>query len=313
MPASYRLINFRLRPAKAVERKMFVEICGRMNAFSNLLGFRYVGLGSPFFNDFIMFHRRYGLKNLVCVEREVQAMQRFLFNRPFDCIQLEWGDSNDILPGLPWAGIPTIIWMDYDDPIHDGMLADIRTIFSQIEAGSLALFTIQATGNSFGDEDQSRLEDLQEQLKEFIPIDVTDIDMQGKAFQNLIRRVINNEIRRVLEQRNAATPERNKILYKQLFNVIYADDVRMTTIGGVIYRADQAQRLATCEFEDFEFVRSSDEPLEIKVPSLTHREQWKLDTRLPSRQPESEFLAAGDIAEYGKIYRYYPTFVESDL
>ena len=150
-------------------------------------------------------------------------------------------------------------------------------------------------------------------MKEFVPIDVTENDMRGKAFQKLLWRVVDNEINRVLEQRNAAKPTRNRVLYKQLFNVMYADDVRMTTLGGVIYRSDQSQRLATCEFDDFEFVRCSDEPLEIKVPSLTHREQWKLDTRLPSGQPQLDFLAPGDISEYGKIYRYYPTFVESDL
>ena len=275
MPASYRLVNFRLRPAKAIQRKMIVEVCGRMSAFSNILGFRYVGLGSPFFNDFTMLHRRYGLKNLICLEREVQHKDRFLFNRPFDCIRMEWGDSNDVLPTLPWTGIPTIIWMDYDDPISDCMLADIRTIFSQIETGSLAVFTIQAAGNSFGGKELSPLEDFQEQMREFVPIDVTDKDMRGKAFQGLVRRVIDNEIRRVLEQRNAATPAQNRVLYKQLFNVIYADDVRMTTIGGVIYRADQVQRLTTCEFGDFEFVRCGEDPLEIKVPSLTHREQWE--------------------------------------
>ena len=313
MPASYRLVNFRLRPAKAIQRKMIVEVCGRMSAFSNILGFRYVGLGSPFFNDFTMLHRRYGLKNLICLEREVQHKDRFLFNRPFDCIRMEWGDSNDVLPTLPWTGIPTIIWMDYDDPISDCMLADIRTIFSQIETGSLAVLPFKQQENSFGGKELSPLEDFQEQMREFVPIDVTDRDMRGKAFQGLVRRVIDNEIRRVLEQRNAATPAQNRVLYKQLFNVIYADDVRMTTIGGVIYRADQVQRLTTCEFGDFEFVRCGEDPLEIKVPSLTHREQWKLDTRLPSGQPTLGFLAPGDISEYGKIYRYYPSFVESDL
>ena len=313
MPASYRRVNFRLRPAKAVERKMFIEVCGRMSAFSNILGFRYVGLGSPFFNDFTMMHRRYGLKNMICIEREVQHEKRFLFNRPFDCIRMEWGDSNEVLPGLPWTGIPTIVWMDYDDRMSDSMLADIRTILSQLETGSLVFFTIQAKGTSFGNDELSPLEDFIEHLGEFVPIDVTERDMRGKAFQKLVWRVLDNEITRVLDQRNAATPEQNTVLYKQLFNIMYRDDVLMTTIGGVVYRADQGQRLATCEFEDFEFVRCGEEALEIKVPSLTHREQWKLDTRLPGGPAELEFLAAKEISEYGKIYRYYPTFVESDL
>ena len=114
MTASYRLVNFRLRPAKAVERKMIIEVCSRLGAFSNLLGFRYIGLGSPFFNDFSSLHRRYGLTNLICIERESQDKDRFLFNKPFDCIEMQWGESTDVLPNLQWTGIPTIIWMDYE-------------------------------------------------------------------------------------------------------------------------------------------------------------------------------------------------------
>ena len=313
MPPSYRLVNFRLRPAKAVERKMIVEACGRMSAFSNILGYRYVGMGSPFFNDFALMHRRYGMNNLICIEREVQHKDRFLFNKPFDCIEMEWGESTNVLPTLHWTGIPTIIWMDYDDRFSEGVLSDIRTIFSQIEPGGMALLTIQAKGSSFGNEEQSSLEEFQDDIGGFVPIDTTDTDMRGKAFQKLIRRIVDGEIGRILDQRNAATPAQNRVLYRQLFNFSYADDVRMTSIGGVIYRADQMPRLATCEFGDFDFLRCGDEPMEIKVPTLTHREQWKLDSEMPLEQPEPRFLAPGDILEYGKLYRYYPTFVEADL
>ena len=157
MPPSYRLVNFQVRPAKVVERKMIVEVCARMNAFSNLLSFRYIGLGSPFFNDFVSLHRRYGLTNLICVEREVHDVDRFLFNKPFDCIEMRWGESSDVLPVLQWTGIPTIVWLDYDDPINDGILSDIGTIFAQLEPGSLVLFTIQAEGNTFKSEDSLHL------------------------------------------------------------------------------------------------------------------------------------------------------------
>ena len=162
-------------------------------------------------------------------------------------------------------------------------------------------------------EEQSALDRFKEKMKDFVPINVTETDMRGKAFQKLIHRIVNSEFSRILDQRNVALPTRNQVLYKQLFNVLYADDVRMTTIGGVIYRADQEQRLRTCEFDDFDFLREGDEPLEIKVPILTHREQLKLNTQLPSKCPEIGFLASGDVSKYSKLYRYYPTFVETDL
>ena len=313
MTASYRLVNFRLRPAKAVERKMIIEVCSRLGAFSNLLGFRYIGLGSPFFNDFSSLHRRYGLTNLICIERESQDKDRFLFNKPFDCIEMQWGESTDVLPNLQWTGIPTIIWMDYDDPIYEGMLSDIGTIFRQLEPGSIALFTVQAEGNSFKSEGKCALDGLRGAVGDFVPADATPQDMRGKRFQKLIRTIVDNEMKRVLSLRNAAVPSQNSVKYQQLFNVLYADNARMTTIGGVIYRADQSQRLANCEFGDFDFLRDSDDPFEIKVPVLTYKEQLEIAADLPSGNPSPAFLAPGDVSQYHRVYRYYPTFVETDL
>lgn len=313
MPASYRLINFRLRPAKAVERKMIVEVCSRLGAFSNLLGFRYIGLGSPFFNDFALMHRRYGMTNLVCIERESQDEDRFLFNRPFDCIEMRWGESTDVLPNLQWDGIPSIVWMDYDDAINEGMLSDIGTIFRQLEPGSMALFTIQAEGNSFKTQDKDALEGLRAEVGDFVPASASPEDMRGKRFQSLVRQIVDNEVKRSLGLRNTGVPTQNSVQYRQLFNVLYADNVRMTTIGGVIYRADQAQRLANCEFADFAFLEEGDVPFEIKVPVLTYKEQLKISSALPSGNPAPPFLAPGDVSEYRNLYRYYPTFIETDL
>ena len=313
MPASYRIVNFKLRPAKAIERKMMVEVCSRMGSFSNLLSFRYIGLGSPFFNDFAMIHRRYGITNLICIERQSQDKARFLFNRPFDCIEIHWGESTAELPKLPWNGIPSIVWMDYDDPINEGMLSDIGTIFRQVEPGSLVLFTIQAEGKSFRSEDRTQLDELRAKIGDWVPDDATPEDMRGKRFQRLIRQIFDNELKRALSLRNSTVPFQNRVEYKQLFNILYADDCRMTTIGGVIYRADQTQRLANCEFEDFDFMREGEIPFEIEVPPLTYKEQMEISAALPSGNPEPAFLAPGDISRYRRVYRYYPTFIETDL
>ena len=292
---------------------MIVEVCSRLGAFSNLLGFRYIGLGSPFFNDFASMHRRYGMMNLVCIERESQDKDRFLFNKPFDCIEMCWGESTAELPKLPWNGIPSIIWMDYDDPINEGMLSDIGTIFRQVEPGSMVLFTVQAEGRAFRSEDRCRLDELRAKLGDWVPAEATPVDMRGKRFQKLVRQIVDNELERALSLRNSAIPPQNKVKYKQLFNILYADDARMTTVGGVIYRADQSQRLANCEFEDFDFLREGDVPFEIKVPPLTYREQMKLSSALPSGNPAPAFLAPGDVSGYRTVYRYYPTFMETDL
>ena len=313
MPASYNRVNFVLRPAKAAERRMIVEVCSRLGSFSNLLGFRYIGLGSPFFNDFALFHRRYGMRNLICIERELQDQNRFLFNRPFDCIQMYWGESTDVLPRMQWTGIPTIVWMDYDDPINEEILSDLGTIISQVEPGSMVLFTIQSVGKAFKSEKRSAFEGLQDAIADFIPIDATPTDMRGKTFQRLIQRIVTNELHRKLTLRNSGVPSQSEVRYKQLFNMTYADGVRMTTIGGMIYRADQEQQVTDCTFSDFGFLTDSESPHEIELPVLTYKELSKLSSKLPYGNPDLSFLSQKEIDAYRKLYRYYPTFVETDL
>ena len=58
---------------------------------------------------------------------------------------------------------------------------------------------------------------------------------------------------------------------------------------------------------------SEREGIEIEVPVLTYREQLKISADLPSGDPALGFLASEDISRYRRMYRYYPTFVETDL
>jgi len=311
---SYRLVNFRLRPAKSAERKMIVELCGRLQVLSDLASYRYIGLGSPFFNDFVLIHRQYGINNMICIEREELDKDRFVFNKPFQSIELHWGESTAVLPKLQWRDVPSIIWLDYDDPLNVGMLADIGTIVANVEAGSLLLFTLRAYPVDFGKKESVRLDALKDALGTHVPIDVSDTDLRGKAFQRIIRRIFSNEIRRILAERNADLPEPNRLLYDQLMNTIYSDGVRMTTLGGIFHRADQRGRLAECEFDGLAFVNRNENPYQIKVPSLTFKEQRHMNAQLPSvGSVTSPGVPPGDVKAYTAMYRYFPTFAEAEL
>ena len=292
---------------------MIIDVASRLRSFASLTSYRYVGLGSPFFNDFALFHRIHGIRNLVCIEREDQDADRFNFNMPFNGITMAWGDSEGVLPTLPWRDIPSIVWMDYDDPLRMYMMADIDSVMSELEPGSLVLFTIQAEPKTFGEE-RERVEALVKELGDHVPAGTKASHMRGKTFQRLIRRIVTGEIDRVLSDRNATTPPENHIRYDQILNFLYQDGVRMTTIGGVISRTDQAAVLAGCEFDDMSFVSRGAEPFEIRVPVLTHRELRHLDQQLPS---EDDVTSPGvhprDLSAYQAVYRYYPTYSETDL
>ena len=109
----YERIDYNLRPAKSIERKMLCEAFRRLLSFSDLTEYRYVGFGSTFFSDFSLIHKSLGLTDLISIEKEEKDKRRFRFNRPYKCIKLCFGNANDVLPNLSWAK-KIILWLDYD-------------------------------------------------------------------------------------------------------------------------------------------------------------------------------------------------------
>jgi hypothetical protein len=88
---SFERINYGLRPAKHIERKMMVEAFRRLEPVASLKSYRYVGFGSPYFPDFSLIHRSLGISTMVSIERELSSERRMCFNRPFKCISIEMG------------------------------------------------------------------------------------------------------------------------------------------------------------------------------------------------------------------------------
>ena len=86
------------RPAKSVERKMLCEALKRLLNFSDLGKYKYIGFGSIFFSDFSLIHKSFGIKDMISIDNKEKDKERFKFNCPYKCVELQFGESNDILP-----------------------------------------------------------------------------------------------------------------------------------------------------------------------------------------------------------------------
>ena len=68
---SYEKFNYLLRPSKQVERKLFIETLHRLrDADYPICSYTYVGLGSIFYADFILFHKYLYIDRMICAERD---------------------------------------------------------------------------------------------------------------------------------------------------------------------------------------------------------------------------------------------------
>jgi hypothetical protein len=328
MPASYRAINYGIRPAKAVERKMLGELFRRLYPFQRVTEYRYIGFGSIYFSDFQLVHRALGLTDMVSIERDEQAEECFRFNVPYRSIDLRFKKSTVVLPQLSWER-RTIVWLDYDGKLDSDALADIDTVCTRAASGSMLVLSVNAhpdkeppaeerqriadlTGEPF-DLDKYRVQQLRDLVGEKIPPGVKGKDLRGKGLCGVFREIILNQIAEVLATRNALLAEEERVSFKQVLYFEYKDGAQMVTLGGVLVSEKDRSLFEKCAFGNVEFARHGAEPYSIKVPCLTGREIRHLNSQLPARL-DVPLTAPGvpdeDIRAYAGMYRYFPEFTE---
>ena len=66
-------INYSVRPKKNIERKIFCEAIRAMSYFGRLDEYRYIGFGSYFFQDFMLFHKEFSINDCISLEIDNKA------------------------------------------------------------------------------------------------------------------------------------------------------------------------------------------------------------------------------------------------
>lgn len=106
----------------------------------------------------------------------------------------------------------------------------------------------------------------------------------------------------------------SKVAYEQLFNFEYADGPKMLTVGGLLLAQDDEAKVESCRFADLEQVAEGAVAIQVLVPVLTTREVLYLDSQLPGdTDPTSPGLPSREAANYARIHRHYPLFIDVDL
>lgn len=315
MAPSYRLIDYRLRPAKHVERVMLCEAFQRLR-FHVLEDYQYVGLGSVFFADFRMIHHRLGISRMYSIERQEIHGERFEWNKPYSGITMLFGETERRLSDIDFS-LPTIIWLDYDGPLLGSIVSDIRTVAHAASHGSALVVTVNAHPRKPNDDGADMLEQIQAELgNERIPTTTDLASLRGWGLAELNRRVGESEIRHALSIANGVREPIAGMDYEQLFNFQYDDGAQMATFGGVFFEKERRAELGACAFDRLMFIRHEAEAFRIRAPKLTLREIAHLERQLPlpdGTEPDFGPMPASDAKHYIDLYRYLPTFLPVDL
>ncbi len=321
MAGSGDRVNYNIRAAKCIERKMMADAFRNITAFGSLNEYAYIGMGSRYFADFKLFHKDLGIAKMKSIESEIESQRRFEFNIPFTCVEFVPGRTTDVLPGEDLTN-KTIIWLDYDESFKNFMLLDVQTIVSKISSGSALCITMNSSIEKLNG---SRLKWCIEEFGDKLinKTELKESDLTPKVAHSYIRSMINNQITQILKDMNGVVAdEAKKMCYQQIFNFRYSDSgAPMYTTGGVFYKKSEIGKLALCGFDKMEFFRPEDALFIIDVPHLTFKEVDYLNSLIPYQSIEElrgkkvdlHDIPETDIEKYKAIYRYYPHFSEVGL
>ncbi|WP_147298388.1 O-methyltransferase [Cupriavidus taiwanensis] len=314
MANSYRKIDYRLRPAKAVERRLMVEYLLRLHAFQPLDQYQYVGMGSVYFSDFSLFHSTCGFHSMVSIEdtSDPTIKDRFHFNRPFGNVELQFGNSTTVLPKLNWDS-RTILWLDYDGPLTMSVLRDVELVPAKVKSGSMFFVSINADLKDEEEAAKSRLDILSERVgPERIPARYQGAkNLPVKEVPAVFHEILNNEVKSALAMRNAGVAPDGQLIGQQVFFMTYKDDAEMLTLGWVFYGKEDRMFHERCAFHMLPHYRADSTPFRIEIPRITNAEVRELNRRrFVGGKPEKPELPLppSEVEKYLALRRFWPVF-----
>lgn len=317
MTASFRKIDYSLRPAKYAERRMLCDIFRRLQPFQCIEDYLYVGFGSVWFSDFSLFHKTLGIKDMVSIEHSDRAALRIEANKPFQ-ITMDFRQSKFALPDLDWTR-RQFLWLDYDGTISTDVLLDTATVAANALPGTLLAISVQCVkAPEIAEAERAQTQDntATDAVERFrqnlgndrVPPKLYEDDLIGWPYGKICRSVLISEIETVLARRNRNT-ENSPIKFHPICEFEYEDGAKMTTLVGVFYN-DEA-KLAECSFDALDFLPPGKRVVRIPVPKLTIREFRQLEKQLPLRAGQAlEFgeIPPSEAKNFAQMYRYLPNY-----
>jgi hypothetical protein len=292
-------VQYAFRPAKHIQRRMIVDACRRIGLLVDFKTYEYVGFGGLEFVDFELVHRELSINRMTSIEHDAENRKRYRSNRPFSCIDLQFGRASELLPGLHDEARPRIVWLDYMSRLNHEVLQDIGTCIRRLVPGSIVLVTVNAAPASPGHVRRDQLVD--DVAEERIPLGTTDPGLARWGLAAAQYRILRAEV-------NAAIGSRpDDATVEQLFHFRYSDGVYMLTWGGAIVMDADRGRWHDV-IGSIEQIRAGEKALLIDAPLLTALEAMHLNALLPdlARAPVLHGIPESECDAYVRLYRWYP-------
>lgn len=326
-PPSYERVDYSIRTNKNIERKLVFERLQVLLRSFDFGAYRYMGLGSMWFIDFVLAHRQLGIKEMWSFEEKNAA--RADFNKPYHCIDVKAQKSSAGIQAMgadDWLK-PAIVWFDYDGAFDGDVKDDCERLLDRLLPGSVLIVTVNSDKRVYkpsGPADQTApaITKLRELLADAVPVTATggkgDIEAGEfpAVFGTAILSFMTGAVRRA-----GRVDSGQPVVFVPLFNLQHRDGATMSTLGGMLANAAQLDRLQNL-FSLTEAQLLADGALlkeVLDIVPITSKEKSALDRLLPCDEAGfSARLAASGVRldetearKYLKLYTQFPVFAET--
>jgi len=328
---SFQKINYMLRPRKQVERKIIIELFQELQTVLgiDIKDYQYIGLGSVYYYDFILFNKFLKITNMVSLDRE-SCVRRFEFNKPFDFVKFMNLHTTDFLNSEPAQPDKNrFVWLDYDSKLINYsdtrkrfiltkyILEDIGIVARKSNENDLFILTVNRDIPRRIFANINVRSQFLKQFEEYLSAEYKSIgNITPDSYPYIIQNILLNTFK------NNETHQ--SIKFRKLFSFAYEDTSPMYTLGGIFRSTEILASSISSPFVQL----GEDLITDIDVPILTYREKLKLDQAiyffgqqiltLPSDDALAQLgtdklgfeIDCLDIKSYLKYYRYYPQYYE---
>lgn len=329
-------IDYELRPAKGVDRKIFLDLLSRYQRWVPLDGAVYISMGGYPMSDHRMIYRRFGLEHLISIDGEKHVVDRQRFNKPTEktkCLHLR---SNILIENfdkiLSENEIPDtatrVVWMDFTEPNKlSDQLSQFEQLLETLGEGDIIRITLNANESSLKmakpdgskpkpvevaamdreEQREARFKRLENDLGSYLPSSATAKDLSNDKLPILLGKLLEKAA-------GSAFPSgSSQHAFFPLSSLVYRDGQQMITVTGAIidrHHFDQVEVIMALENWPFSVEKISDFK-RLSVSTLTLKERLLME-RLVLADGEVDIVERLGFSRFGSTdaKTYFEDFKE---
>ncbi len=328
--------SYHLRPNKAVDRYVFIELLQSLELLHPLTDHVYIGLGGPFLEDFRILSNAFPKLELICIEKDKEIYKRQNYHTVSSNMTILNCTFEEYLATCLPSDRPVIIWADYTNMTRE-ILNETSDIARHAIPWSIIRITVRAESPVYKKlyigrrypkvippKKKAAFNELQSSFKENLVVDGISYNktwFEWESFSNEQFPLLQMNMILAVIAGSCSRPK----TFIPLHAVKYSDGTIMLSITGIICHEEARRKIFSHFKMHYEFLCKCNKSIdEIDVPVLTTKERMKLDGMLPTNScdgsicldalgylidgDDSEFESRRKMRHYEKYYRLYPYF-----